>query len=117
MAEKNIFVYKLSLSLNISDFSLFFMYKTATFSEKVYPSFPVTPSKNSEPLKPTRPLFFFENLVWGLTPPEKAGSQKQEFTFYFWKTIYLSTEPFKIGDAPGIVKVLRMPLKGLKINL
>ena len=58
MAEKNIFVYKFSLSLNISDFSLFFMHKTATFPEKVYPSFPVTPSKNSEPLKPARPPFF-----------------------------------------------------------
>ena len=112
MAEKNIFVYKLSLLLNISDFSLFFMYKTATLPEKGHPSFAVSPSKNWEPLK--SPPFFFENLVGGLTPPEKAGSQKQEFTFYFWKTIYLSTEPFKIGDAPGIVQSIEDAFEGIE---
>ena len=34
MTEKNIFVYKLFLSLNISDFSLMFYVKTATPPEK-----------------------------------------------------------------------------------
>ena len=48
MPEKNIFVYKLSLSLNISDFSLFFV-KTATALEKVTPSPP--PLFQQPPLK------------------------------------------------------------------
>ena len=41
MTEKNIFVYKLFLSLIISEFSLFFYVKTATPPEKS-PSFPAT---------------------------------------------------------------------------
>ena len=36
MAEKNIFVYKLLLSLNISDFSLVFLVQIATSSERKY---------------------------------------------------------------------------------
>ena len=43
MTEKNVFVYKLFLSLNISDFSLsFFLVKIATPLKKVTPSFPAT---------------------------------------------------------------------------
>ena len=41
--EKNIFAYKLFLSLNISDFNLFFMWKLQTPLKKVTPSFPATP--------------------------------------------------------------------------
>ena len=41
MTEKNIFVYTLFLSLNTSDFSLFFC-KIATPLKKVTPSFPAT---------------------------------------------------------------------------
>ena len=51
MTEKNIFTYKLFLSLNISDFNLFFV-KIATPLEKVTPSFPATPSKSWGPVKP-----------------------------------------------------------------
>ena len=40
--EKNVFAYKLFLSLNISDFNLFFIWKLKT-PEKVTPSFPATP--------------------------------------------------------------------------
>ena len=40
--EKSIFVYTLLLSLNISDFSLFFFVKIATPLKKVTPSFPAT---------------------------------------------------------------------------
>ena len=46
MTEKNIFVYKLCLLLNISDFSFFYV-KTATFPEKVTSLFP----RNPPPLK------------------------------------------------------------------
>ena len=46
MAEKNIFVYKHFLSLIISDFSLFFFAKIATFPEKSYsPIFQQPPLK------------------------------------------------------------------------
>ena len=48
MTEKTIFVYKLFLSLNISDFGLFFMQKLhPSPPEKSHPhSFLATPSKN-----------------------------------------------------------------------
>ena len=60
MTEKNTFVYKLFLSLNISDFSVFFCFfvlvKIATlqppFLKKVTPSFPATPSQSWGPVKP-----------------------------------------------------------------
>ena len=43
MTEKYVFVYKLFLSLNISDFSLFFYVKTATSLKKIHPLFPSNP--------------------------------------------------------------------------
>ena len=42
MTEKNIFAYKLFLSLNISDFNLFFMWQLQP-PEKSYPLFPSNP--------------------------------------------------------------------------
>ena len=46
MAEKNIFVYKLFLLLNISDFGLFFFFcKNCNIPEKSYPFFSSNPSK------------------------------------------------------------------------
>ena len=56
MAEKNISVYKLFLSLNISDFSLF-----VCFFVKLQPPEKSYPFLSSPPL-------FFENLVGGSTP-------------------------------------------------
>ena len=63
MADKNIFVYKYLLPLNISDFSLFFMYK-------LHPP-PTHPHKNHPLFLSTAPLKgkilfspqLFENLV------------------------------------------------------
>ena len=43
MTEKNVFVYKLFLSLNISDFSLSLMKKLYLPLEKVLPFFPTNP--------------------------------------------------------------------------
>ena len=57
MTEKNIFVCKTFLSLNISDFSLFFIQKLQPLPQKVTPSFPAAPSKNRDPVKPP-PLTF-----------------------------------------------------------
>ena len=70
MTEKNIFAYKLFLSLNISDFNLFLCENCNPFPWKKSPtpSFPATPSKSWGPVKP--PLF--ENLVWGSTPLQKG---------------------------------------------
>ena len=61
--EKNIFVYKLFLSLNISDFS-FFVCKIAT------PSFPANPLLK---LRSCQAPPFFENLVGGSTPSRNGG--------------------------------------------
>ena len=65
MTEKNIFVYKLFLSVNISDFTFFV--KIETPLKKVTPSFLATPSQSWGPFKPPPPIF--ENLVQGLTSP------------------------------------------------
>ena len=43
MTKKNIFVYKLFLSLNISNFSLFFVSKLQPLPEKGHPFFPSNP--------------------------------------------------------------------------
>ena len=52
MTEKNIFVYKLFLTLNISDFILFFC-RIATLPGKCYsPFFQQSPSQSWSPLKP-----------------------------------------------------------------
>ena len=55
MTEKNIFVCKTFLSLNISDFSLFFIQKLQPLPLKVTPSFPAAPSKNWDPVKSPPP--------------------------------------------------------------
>ena len=49
MTEKNIFAYKLCLSLNISDFSLFFMWKLQP-PEKSHTLFPSNPPLKAEVL-------------------------------------------------------------------
>ena len=61
MTEKNIFAYKLFLSLNISNFNLFFMQKLQTFLKKVAPSFPATPLKKLRSCQ----VPLFQNLVGG----------------------------------------------------
>ena len=63
MTEKNIFVYKLLLLLNISDFNLFYV-KVATPLKKVTTSFPANPSKGWGPVKPA----LFWKFGWRLTP-------------------------------------------------
>ena len=50
MTEKNIFAYKLLLSLNISDINLFFYAKTATPLKKVTPLVPSNSPLNVEVL-------------------------------------------------------------------
>ena len=64
MTEKNIFAYKLFLSLNISDFNLFFYVKIATPLKKGKKSPPFSPFSQSCQAPP-----LFENLVGGSTPP------------------------------------------------
>ena len=64
MTEQNILIYKLFLSLNISDFSLF-LFKNRN---------PSHPLKNGGPIKqPPPPRSLFENLIRGLTPLAERG--------------------------------------------
>ena len=63
MTEKNNFVYKLFLSLNISDFSLFFI-KNCNAPEKGHPLFP---SNTIQKLQSCQAHQLFENLVGGST--------------------------------------------------
>ena len=106
MTEKNIFAYKLFLSLNISDFSLFFFVKITTCPwKKLPPSFPATLSQSWDPVK--HPLFF-ENLVGGSTPSlppakrEGGGGCRLWYIFiwyslsYFMPFIYVMTRYFKL---------------------
>ena len=68
MTEKNIFVYKLFLSLKISDFSLFVCLFVFCFFVKI-----VTPLKKVTPVFSSNPPLKVENLVGGLTPQQKGG--------------------------------------------
>ena len=75
MTEKNIFAYKLFLSLNISDFNLFFMWKLHSLpspTEKSHPSFSATPFKSWGPIKPPFLKIWFEAQL----PPPPLSSKK-----------------------------------------
>ena len=81
MTEKNIFVYKLFLSLNISDFSLFSFCKNCnTPLRKVTSSFPANPSQSWGPAKPPLP----ENFVGDSTllQQKEAWANFVEFLFF-----------------------------------
>ena len=73
MKEKNIFAYKHFLSLNISDFSLFFLWKLQPPLKKVTPLSQQHPSKSWCPVK----SLLFENLVGGSPPSllQKEGGR------------------------------------------
>ena len=70
MTEKNIFVYKLSLSLNISDFSSFFNVKIATPREKCHPLFP---SKSPLKLMSFQAPYFWKFGRWFNLLPSRKG--------------------------------------------
>ena len=72
-------VYNLFLSLNISDFSLFLIWKQ---QQKVNPLFPATHSLTWDPAKPTP--CFFKNLVGGSTPPtpSRKSSEQQKLSYH-----------------------------------
>ena len=72
--QKNVFAYKLFLSLNISDFNLFLCKNCNPRRIKVTPSFPGTPSKSSGPVKTPSP---FDNLVGGSTPIPLSRKRKR----------------------------------------
>ena len=71
MTEKNIFAYKLFLSLNISDFNLFFMWKLQPPWKKSPPLSQQPPSKSWGPVKPPP----FRKFGWRLNPSplQKGG--------------------------------------------
>ena len=69
MTEKNVLVYKLFLSLNISDFIFFFFVKLQPPPEKSYPLFSSSPlSKLKSSQAP-----FVENLIGSSTHPSKKA--------------------------------------------
>ena len=69
MADKNIFAYKLFLSLNISDFNFFYV-KVATHPEKSHPLFPGNPPLKIEVLSSPPPPF---SKIWlEAQPPSPA---------------------------------------------
>ena len=70
MPEKNTYVYKPFLSLNIPHFSSFFLYKLQKAPEKKpLPLSQQPPSKNSDPAKTT----LFETLVEGSASSSRKG--------------------------------------------
>ena len=82
MTEKNIFAYKLFLSLSISDFSLFFMWK---FNP------PPTPPKKKSPLLSQQPPLKLRSCqaprpflkIWlGLNPPPTQQKGGAHYVFY-----------------------------------
>ena len=76
MTKKNIFVYKLFLSLNILDLNLFFMWKLQPSSpslDKVTCLFPSNPPLKVQILSSPS---FFEKLVGCLMPPPPPSQQK-----------------------------------------
>ena len=75
MTEKNIFAYKLFLSLNISDFNLFLFENCNPRLIKGTPSFQATPSKSSGPVK--HPLH--ENMVGGSTHYDNSRLAKKPY--------------------------------------
>ena len=72
MTEKNIFVYKLFLSLRISDFSLFFMQKQQP-PKKCKPLFPSNPPLKIEILSALPPLFWKFGRRLNPHPAEREG--------------------------------------------
>ena len=85
MTEKNIFTYKLFLSLNISDFNLFFYFKIAPSPpppslKKSLLSFPATPSKSWGPISPP----FFWKFGWRFNLPSREGGVYTMFTYKHW---------------------------------
>ena len=69
MTDKNMFAYKLYFLLNISDFSLFFMWKLQPPWKKSPPFSQQPLSKRWDLVKPPN----FENLVGGSTCPAEKG--------------------------------------------
>ena len=95
MTDKNIFVYKPFLSLNISDFSfsVYFLYKNCTPPSWKHPYLSLQPpsetlkSKNWDPVKP----LLFENVVEGSTPYEVCLNLTI-MTQFIWAPLFKSCE-------------------------
>ena len=105
MTEKNIFAFKIFLSLNISDFNLFFMWQLQPPWKRSPPFSQQPPSKSWRPVKP--PLF--ENLVGGSTHPScrKRGCTLWLYGPFSWMGFnYLKAkEPLRGGTLLFITKL------------
>ena len=78
MADKNIFVDKPFLSLNISDLS-------PTTPQKVHPSFPVTPSRNWDHVEPP-PSPVFSNFGRRCNPSQQKGGRGLQYIYLIIET-------------------------------
>ena len=87
MSEKNIFIYKLFLSLSTSDFNLF-LCKNCTPHWKRSPDLSQQPPLKMEIVSSLSPLF--ENLVGGSTLPQQKGGG----CTLFYQHYVLSTSSF-----------------------
>ena len=74
MTEKNIFAYKLFLSLIISNFNFFWVWKLQRPPEKSYPIFPNNPSLKVEVLSSHNPLPPLLLKIWlDVQPHQQKG--------------------------------------------
>ena len=80
ITEKNIFVYKIFLSLNISDFSLYFMWKLQPISKRS-PTLSHQPS--SENQGPVKPMLFQNSVAVPTSPPQQKRVESGYGTLKF----------------------------------
>ena len=80
MTEKNVFAYKLFLSLNMSDFNLFFMWKLQSPLKKFTPTpyFQQPPSKSRRPVNPP----FFWKFGWRFNLPPQSPAERGVHTMF-----------------------------------
>ena len=88
MTEKNIFAYKLFLSLNISDFNLFLCENCNPFLKKKHPLFPSSPLQKLRSCQ--APSFWKFGWRVNRPPPCRKGGGCAHTMFLFYISFYIS---------------------------
>ena len=86
MTEKNIFAYKLFLTLNISDFSLFFMWQLQPLPEKSHPPLSQQPPLKVEALSSSPPFLKIWLEAHPPPPAERGGGAHYVHLVYLPQT-------------------------------
>ena len=102
MAEKNIFACKLFLSLSISDFTLFFMWKLH----------PPSKSWDLQALPPVKLSPLFENLVGSWPPPQNLNSTSDSRVFHVY-----GLKGIALGSRWGYQKTAKIDLNKFKLHI